>query len=107
MLILIIIAAVRDTVYEQLVALATPSGAASLSEDELKALSKRKLVAKKVVTYFKMFKGPQFKPKFAKLKADLTAEMLASGGSSATSKPESSSVRPSSTHGFRITDDRL
>lgn len=80
MLILIIIAAVRDTVYEQLVALATPSGAASLSEDELKALSKRKLVAKKVVTYFKMFKGPQFKPKFAKLKADLTAEMLASGG---------------------------
>ena len=65
--------------YEVLVALSTPGGAAAVSKDDLTALSKRKLVSKKKSTYFSVAKGPEFAPKFAKLKADFTAEMLATG----------------------------
>ena len=70
-------ASVKDTVYELLVALG--KSAESVSKDDLAALAKRKLVSKKKATYFSVHKGPEFRPKFAKLRADLTAEMLASG----------------------------
>jgi phenylalanyl-tRNA synthetase alpha chain len=68
---------VKDEVLEQLQMV--KSGNHNLNEKLLSALAKRKLIAKKKITYFQVNKGPSYAPVFRKQEAELTVAMMKSG----------------------------
>jgi phenylalanyl-tRNA synthetase alpha chain len=69
-------ASVRDSVYEQLMAVADGQ---EVSAEDVKALSGRKLVTKKNNAYFAVSKGAAYSTTFAKQEAELTMAMVQSG----------------------------
>ena len=69
---------IRDETMDQLKSVASSSsaGGAALSEEDLKNLKRRKLVAQITRKSYKVSKGSQYQPRRVKRYADLTKEML-------------------------------